>query len=221
MKHAQPLDDLLEQHRRDHADYSAFIDGAQPFTYVQFGGALANPRTRLLIRDLATRQILDAGESGIIEIHADTNFVDYLNNQAATERVADKEGYFSTGDLGYLREDGSFVYQTRQGDAIRLAGFLVNPAEIEEVLKSQPGVDDAQVVGVEQNGQNCCVAFVITEAGGTIDEAALRTGLGTSIAAFKIPTHIWEIDFFPTTMSSNGVKIQRRKLREMAMEKLG
>ena len=164
---------------------------------------------------------LGTGKSGVIEIYADTNFVGYLNNQAATDQVVDAEGYFCTGDLGYLREDGSLVYQTRQGDAIRLAGFLVNPAEIEDVLKLQSGVDDAQVVGVEVDGQNRCVAFVITRKGCAFDENALRSSLGQSIAAFKLPVRIWEIDAFPTTMSSNGVKIQRRKLREMAQDTLG
>lgn len=185
------------------------------------GGIPANPRARLRIRDPETGELLGIGQSGIIEIAADTNFTGYLDNQAATDRVVDKEGYFSTGDLGYLREDGSFVYQTRQGDAIRLAGFLVNPAEIEDVLKAQPGVHDAQVVGVEQNAQNRCVAFVIPEPGAAIEEHALRAALGATIAAFKIPLRIWEVDAFPTTQSSNGVKIQRRKLREMAMERLG
>jgi fatty-acyl-CoA synthase len=185
------------------------------------GGIPANPQARLRIRDPQTGQLLGTGKSGVIEIYADTNFVGYLNNQAATDQVVDAEGYFCTGDLGYLREDGSLVYQTRQGDAIRLAGFLVNPAEIEDVLKLQSGVDDAQVVGVEVEGQNKCVAFVITSKGCAFDENALRTSLGQSIAAFKLPVRIWEIDAFPTTMSSNGVKIQRRKLREMAQETLG
>lgn len=188
---------------------------------IMAGGTPASSEARIRIRDPDTGHLLDAGQSGVIEICSDTNFVGYLDNQAATDQAVDSEGYFSTGDLGYLRDDGSFVYQTRQGDAIRLAGFLVDPTEIEDVLKAQPGVSDAQVVGVEQDGQNRCVAFVITQAGMATNEAALRTALATCMAPFKVPVRIWEIGKFPTTLSSNGVKIQRRKLREMAMEKLG
>lgn len=185
------------------------------------GGFPANPHTQIRIRDLDTGKLLETGQSGAIEIRADTNFAGYLNNPEATHKAMDDEGFFRTGDLGYLREDGSFVYQARHGDAIRLAGFLVNPSEIEDVLKEQAGVRDAQVVGVEQNGQNRCVAFVISENETGIDEVVLRARMQDRIAAFKVPVRIWEIDEFPTTLSSNGVKIQRNKLREMAIERLG
>ena len=185
------------------------------------GGFPANPDVQIRIRDLETGKLLETGQSGAIEIRADTNFAGYLNNPEATQKAVDDEGFFHTGDLGYLRDDGSFVYQARHGDAIRLAGFLVNPSEIEDVLKEQTGVRDAQVVGVEQNGQNRCVAFVISENGTGIDEVELRTRMQDCMAAFKVPVRIWKIDEFPTTLSSNGVKIQRNKLREMAIERLG
>jgi fatty-acyl-CoA synthase len=186
------------------------------------GGVPANAAAEIRIRDIETGELLPPGESGVIEIRSDTNFLGYLNRPDATRAVIDDEGYFSTGDVGYLRPDGSFVYLTRQGDTMRLAGYLVSPVEIEDVLKQQAGIADAQVVSVEHAGKRCCVAFVMMrQAGAQPDEAALRTAVSATLAAFKVPARIWPVEAFPTTQSANGVKIQRAKLRELAMEKLG
>jgi fatty-acyl-CoA synthase len=194
---------------------------AQPIPErIKGGGLPAHAGAEIRIRDVDTGEILPVGQSGAIEIRSDTNFVGYLNNQEATQKAIDKDGFFSTGDVGYLREDGSFVYQTRQGDAIRLAGYLVSPAEVEDVLKDLPGVSNAQVVGVELNGQVRCAAFVILEPGHTLDEASLKAGVANTLAAFKVPVRIWDVPEFPTTQSSNGAKIQRTKLRDMAIQRL-
>lgn len=184
------------------------------------GGLPAHAGAEIRIRDVDTGEILPVGRSGAIEIRSDTNFVGYLNNREATAKAVDADGYFATGDVGYLREDGSFVFETRQGDAIRLAGYLVSPVEVEDVLKEQPGVADAQVVGIEIDNQMRCAAFVIMQAGSDFDEAVLRSGTSRTLAAFKVPARIWPMDEFPTTQSSNGVKIQRAKLRDMAMKRL-
>lgn len=186
------------------------------------GGMPANAAAQIRIRDLETGQLVPVGESGVIEIKADTNFMGYFNRPDATAAVMDAEGYFSTGDIGYLRPDGSFVYVTRRGDAMRLAGYLVSPVEIEDVLKEQPGIVDAQVVSVDLGGKRRCVAFVtLRDPGVPPDEEAIRTAVGATLAAFKVPAKIWPIDAFPTTQSANGVKIQRGKLRDLAMKKLG
>lgn len=187
---------------------------------VKGGGLPAYSGAEIRIRDIDTSDILPVGQSGVVEIRSDTNFVGYLNNPEATQKAIGKDGFFSSGDIGYLREDGSFVYQTRQGDAIRLAGYLVSPVEIEDVLKTQPGIANAQVVGAELNGQVRCAAFVMLEPGYAFDEASLRAGVASTLAAFKVPVRIWPIATFPTTQGSNGAKIQRTKLRDMAIQRL-
>ena len=184
------------------------------------GGLPCSRDAQIRIRDIDTGEILPTGQSGIIQIRATTNFAGYLNNPEATRKAIDEEGFFTTGDVGYLRDDGSFVYLTRQGDAMRLAGYLVNPVEIEDVLKHLPGVVDAQVVGVDIKGRTRCAAFVVLRPGHALDEQQLAAGVAESLAAFKVPARFWAIDEFPTTQSSNGIKIQRTKLREMAMQRL-
>lgn len=183
------------------------------------GGFPADPKARVRVRDAASGGLLAPEQSGILEITATGNFSGYFNNPGATSEVIDQDGYFSTGDIGYLRTDGSFVYQTRQGDAIRLGGFLVNPSEIEDVMRDCPDVVEAQVIGADVDGVQSCVAFVIAEPDSDIEAEGIRVWLRNVIAPFKVPARVWFLDAFPVTESANGIKIQRAKLREMAAER--
>lgn len=184
------------------------------------GGRPACSAARIRIRDVETGALLPAGQVGAVEIKSLTNFIGYLDNPEATAGSIDAEGYFNTGDAGYLREDGSFVYQTRLGDTMRLAGYLVSPAEIESVIKTVPGVQDVQIVAVEIGAQMKPVAFVVAQPGNTPTEAAVVATAKAALAPFKVPARVWLVDEFPVTQSSNGTKIQRVKLREMALERL-
>jgi fatty-acyl-CoA synthase len=185
------------------------------------GTPAAGSRASVRVRDPDTLELCAAGLSGEIEIKSPTLFKGYFNNPEATAQAFTKDGYFKTGDLGYLRSDGSFVYQSRMGDTMRLGGFLVDPTEIEDVLAAQPNIESAQVVGVEINGQPRAVAFAIAKNKQCPpDASATLKGVAKTLAAFKIPAHLWFVDEFPTTASANGQKFQRVKLREMALEKL-
>ncbi len=185
------------------------------------GTPAAGVSTSVRVRDPDTLELCASGLSGELEIKAPTLFKGYFNNPEATAQAFTEDGYFKTGDLGYLRGDGSFVYQSRMGDTMRLGGFLVDPTEIEEVLAAQPDIESAQVVGVEINGQPRAVAFAIAKNKQyPPDTSATLKGVAKTLAAFKIPAHLWFVDEFPTTASANGQKFQRVKLREMALEKL-
>lgn len=186
------------------------------------GGGMpaAGDAARIRIRDTDSGKLLPAGQSGEIEILAPSNFLGYFNDPDATAAAVHTDGYFRTGDLGHLREDGTFVYETRMGDAIRLGGFLVNPVEIEEVLKRLAGVADAQVVAVEIDGQMRVVAFVVRTDDAQPSENELIERTRALVAPFKVPARIWFVDAYPVTLSSNGVKTQRNKLRETAIERM-
>ncbi len=180
------------------------------------GGFPADPHGQLRVRHTESGQLLEPEQSGVLEIRAEGNFAGYFNDPEATTDAVDEEGFFSTGDIGYLRRDGAFVYQTRAGDAIRLSGFLVNPAEIEDLLRDCPGIAEAQVIGADVDGKSACVAFVIAEPDTDIDAEGIRAWLKSVIAPFKVPARVWFLDAFPVTESANGTKIQRAKLRQMA-----
>jgi len=73
---------------------------------------------------------------------------------------------------------------------------------------------------VEMSGQSRCVAFVIPVPGAAPREADVIAAVSSRMAAFKLPARIWFVDQFPTTESANGVKVQRTRLRDMAIERL-
>lgn len=184
------------------------------------GHPVAGHEAKIRIRDLETGELLPVGQSGEIEVLAPSNFMGYFNDPEATADAVGPDGFFRTGDIGYLRSDGSFVYKTRKGDAIRLGGFLVNPVEIEEVIKRLDGVVDAQVAAVDVEGKMRAVAFVIAAPESDLSESGLIQTMSAMVAPFKVPARIWFVDEYPVTLSSNGLKTQRNKLRDMAKERL-
>jgi fatty-acyl-CoA synthase len=186
---------------------------------IEGGGWPMSPGAEVRVRDTETGALAAHGVSGEIEISAPSRFLGYFNNPDATRDAITADGFFRTGDIGRLRGDGAFVYETRAGDAMRLGGFLVAPGEIEDELKSCPGVADAQVVAVDLKGQARCVAFVIPGKEPP-QQAALTTRLRERLAGYKIPARIYLVEAFPVTDSANGVKIQRARLRTMAMERI-
>lgn len=187
------------------------------------GGGLpaSGDRAEVRVRDPETGALLAPGETGELEFRCDTSFLGYFENPEATAKAVDAEGFYRSGDIGHLRGDGTFVYAARGGDAIRLSGFLVDPAEIEEALRGVAGVGDAQVVGLEIGGRLRPVAFVIPEGeAAAFDEEAALAGAAAKLAHFKAPARIFPVDAFPVTQSANGVKIRKSDLRDMARARL-
>ncbi|MET4207603.1 AMP-binding protein [Bradyrhizobium sp. LA2.1] len=186
---------------------------------IEGGGWPMSPGAKVRVRDTETGELVAQGVSGEIEISAPSRFLGYFNNPDATRDAITADGFFRTGDIGRMRGDGAFVYETRAGDAMRLGGFLVAPGEIEDELKACTGVADAQVVAVDLKGQARCVAFVIP-AEEPPQQEMLVARLRERLAGYKVPARIYIVDAFPVTDSANGVKIQRARLRAMAMERI-
>ena len=188
---------------------------------VKGGGLVASVSgARLQIVDPETGEALPHGQAGLLRIRADSNFAGYWNNPEATAKAVDADGFFTTGDLAYLRADGSFVYLARMGDTIRLSGFLTDPGEIEEALKDIAGLPEVQVIGIEIDGQSRAAAFVRHSGPVALDQAAIQAALRARIASYKVPARIWAIDEFPTIQSANGRKIQKKELRQWALDRL-
>ncbi|MGQ0511240.1 MAG: AMP-binding protein [Betaproteobacteria bacterium] len=203
-----------------HALFSVQPEGLPPEKRIEGGGAAASTDAMVRIRDVATGELAAPGVSGDLEIRSPTNFTGYFDDPATTAEAIGADGFFRTGDIGKLLADGRFIYETRKGDAIRLAGFLVDPMEIEDAIKRDPAVAGAQVVAVDIGGEQRPVAFVIPAPGAAPTEAGIVAGLRGVIAAFKVPARVWLVDAFPTTPSANGTKIQRGALRARAQSLL-
>lgn len=180
------------------------------------GGRLIHPEARVRTSDPQTGQILQQGESGEIEIYSPSRMVGYLDQPEATAKAITADGYFKTGDLGYAVSDRQFVFQTRMGDSMRLSGFLVNPAEIEQAVEKLPGIKACQVVGGTLGTKILPVAFVILHDGANADPASWTQECKRVMAGYKVPVRFETVTVFPSVESANAVKIQKNKLREMA-----
>lgn len=185
------------------------------------GGSFVAPEGRARARDPESGAIQPHGVAGELELQVPSCMVGYFGDEAATRAAFTDDGYLRTGDLGYSTEDGGFVFVARLGDALRLGGFLVSPAEIEDVLQSHPAVAGAQVVGVETHAGTKAFAFVIVRPGAAFDERSLVDHCAARLARFKVPVRVQPIDAFPVTPSANATKIQKAKLRELARAALG
>lgn len=179
------------------------------------GGRPVSPQARVRVRDPETGQLAPQGEPGEIEIQAPSLMAGYFGNEDATRDAMTGDGFLRTGDLGYLTDDG-FVFLSRLGDAMRLGGFLVSPAEIAGRIEELPAVDGCQVVAVGVGGRPQPVAFVRLAPGAAIDEEEIIAHCRAGLAKFKVPARIGVVENFPVAESANGVKVQRGELRKMA-----
>jgi len=175
---------------------------------------------RVRVRDPESGAELPIGESGELEFAAPSTMAGYFGDAEATAKTVTEDGFVRSGDLGHCLADGSFVFETRMGDVLRLGGYLVAPSEIEAHLRGHAAIDGCQVVGATDASGLKPVAFVTLRQGAAFDEAALRQLCSDGLARFKVPVRIFALDTFPTTTSANGTKVQRAKLREMAQAAL-
>lgn len=153
------------------------------------------------------------GERGEIVIRGPNVMKGYYNRPEATAEAM-RGGWFHTGDVGTLDEDGYLTIVDRTKDMIIRGGFNVYPREIEEVLMTHPGVALAAVLGVpdERLGEEV-KAFVVPRAGTSLTEADLLAWCRDQFAAYKYPRLIEFRDSLP--VGATG-KILKRELRPIS-----
>lgn len=131
------------------------------------------------------------GAVGEIAIRSVANFREYWNNPAATAAAFTADGYFRTGDLGYLDEDGYLFIVDRKKDIIIRGGENISCQEVEAALYAHPAVLEAAVFGLADERLGEVPAAVVWADGAAVDEDEVRGFLGQHIAAFKVPARIW------------------------------
>jgi len=182
------------------------------------GGRPVSPLARVRARDPETGRILAHGEAGELEFFAPASrMAGYHDDPQATLGALTEDEYYRSGDLGWTQADGRFVFLTRIGDALRLGGFLVSPAEIESVVQELPWISACQVVGVPTTEGTRPVAFVVLQRDAALDEPAVLRHVASKLARYKVPQRVFGIDAFPVTPGANATKIQKGKLRERAL----
>lgn len=150
---------------------------------------------------------LGAEQIGEIVVKGPNVTTGYYNRPEATKQAI-KDGWLYTGDLGYLDEDGFLYVVDRRSDLIISGGENIYPAEIEEILLSHPNVEEAAVIGKEdETWGKVPVAFIVANA--HIAEAALTQFCEEKLAKYKVPKEIYFISELPKNATN---KILRREL---------
>jgi long-chain acyl-CoA synthetase len=159
--------------------------------------------------DLQTGGVLGPGGTGEIQVRSESAMAGYLPEEATTDAFSD--GWYRTGDVGWLEPDGWVHLTDRCKEMIKVSGFQVAPAEIEGVLLGHPAVADCAVFGVadERTGEVPVAAVRLGEPGATPEE--LASLVADSLATYKHVRQVLVVDHIPRLPSG---KVLRRVLRE-------
>nr|WP_295974131.1 class I adenylate-forming enzyme family protein [uncultured Bacillus sp.] len=143
----------------------------------------------------------------------------YYNMPEKTKEVIDHDGWYYSGDLATLNEEGYCSIVGRKKDMITRGGYNIYPCEVEEILFRHPSVLDAAIVGVPNPvlGEVSC-AFIKLKSDSVESEGSIKSFLVNKVVKYKIPDRILFLDELP--INANG-KILKSKLREIAMEQEG
>ncbi|MEA2224593.1 MAG: long-chain acyl-CoA synthetase, partial [Solirubrobacteraceae bacterium] len=138
-----------------------------------------------------------AGEIGEILIKGTNVMKGYLNHPDATAEAI-QDGWFATGDMAKVDEDGYFFIVDRKKELIIRGGYNVYPREIEEVLYEHEAVREAAVVGVphDELGEEVGAAVALKD-GAEVGIEELRAFVKEQVAAYKYPRYIWFVDELP------------------------
>ena len=156
-------------------------------------------------------QVLPTGDRGEVCIKSPANSLGYWNKPEATAE-AFIEGWFHTGDVGFLDGEGFLTIVDRIKEIIIRGGENISCIEVEAGIYNHPAVEEAAVFGVpdERLGEAVATAIVLRD-GHSLDAAELRTFLAEHLAGFKIPAHIWFRDEQLPRIASG--KILKRELK--------
>ena len=145
-----------------------------------------------------SRAEVESGEVGEIAIRGHNVMKGYWNRAEATADAIDSEGWFYSGDLARIDEDGCYFIVDRKKELIIRGGYNVYPREIEEVLYEHPAVREAAVIGIAhpELGEEVAAAIAL-KPGARATETEIREFVKTNVAAYKYPRHLWFVDELP------------------------
>jgi len=174
----------------------------------------ALPLTEVRIVDPETGEDCGIDEDGEIWIRGPQVMKGYLNNREATAASIDEDGFFHTGDIGHVDDDGHYYVVDRLKELIKYKGFQVPPAELEALLLTHPSVADAAVIPVpDEEAGELPKAYVVLKPAIPATAAEIMGFVAQHVAGYKQVRIIEFIDEIPKSASG---KILRRVLRDMS-----
>jgi len=174
------------------------------------GPALPGVEARVV--DSETGVELPRGETGVLEVRGPNVFKGYWGMPEKTAQEFRADGFFITGDLATISEDGYVTIVGRQKDLVISGGFNVYPKEVEGEIDAVPGVLESAVFGVPHPdfGEGV-VAAVVRSGAAPVGEAEIMAALAGRLAKFKQPKHVEFIDELPRNTMG---KVQKNVLRD-------
>jgi fatty-acyl-CoA synthase len=170
----------------------------------------ALPGVEIMAMDLMTGALHGPEAVGEIAVRGSNLMRGYLRMPAETAKVTTPDGFFLTGDLGIIDEDGYVKIVGRRQETISRGGMQLYPRELEDRLRAHPAVDDVCVIGVPHDvmGELVCACIVPVE-GAVITGSEIKRFAQDTMAADKVPDFVRFFDVFPMTGSG---KVRRREL---------
>ena len=184
---------------------------ANPFDADEFSGTIGMPMpsTEIVIRGEDGKD-LPLGEVGEILIRGPQVMAGYWNRPDETEKVMTKDGFFKSGDMGFLDERGHVKIVDRKKDMILVSGFNVYPNEIEDVVAMHPGVLEVAAVGVPDEKSGEVPKVFIVKKDPNLTEKDVLDFCKDKLTNYKRPRHV---EFRTELPKTNVGKILRRELR--------
>lgn len=188
-----------------------------PMNLPEYNGkiGLPIPSTEMVILDDDGNK-LATGEVGEIGIRGPQVMQGYWNRPEETAKVMTSDGFFKTGDIGFMDESGYFQIVDRKKDMILVSGFNVYPNEVEEVVVSHPKVAEAAAIGVPDDKSGEVVKIFVVKKEADLTEEDLKAFCKENLTGYKVPKLYEFRDDLPKTPVG---KILRKDLRNEELAK--
>ncbi|GAA6143785.1 long-chain-fatty-acid--CoA ligase [Hydrogenophaga sp. 5NK40-0174] len=183
-----------------------------PVTNTEFTGTIGVPMPNTYMKCLDDEgNEVPQGQPGEIAIKGPQVMAGYWQRPEETAKVMTADGYFKTGDIGIMDENGYFKIVDRKKDMVLVSGFNVYPNEVEDVVAQMPGVMECAVVGVPDEKSGEAVKLVIVKKDESLTEQQVRQFCKEHLTGYKQP----KVVEFRTDLPKTPVgKILRRELRD-------
>ncbi len=190
------------------------MNTSNPYEGLRKAGTVgpALPQVEVKVCDVKTGEELTQGEIGILQVRGPNVFLGYWRLPEKTAEELLDDGFFITGDLACIDEDGYVQIVGRGKDLIITGGYNVYPKEVELLLDEQEGVLESAVIGVPHHDfGEAVVAVLVAKKGVLLDETIIMQNIQENMASFKQPKRLIIVDDLPRNTMG---KVQKNLLRE-------
>jgi fatty-acyl-CoA synthase len=195
----------------------SFLDSPEDDRCLGSGWPL--PGHEFKVIDPMTGQNLPPGTMGELCTRGYGLMQGYYKKPEETAKAIDADGWLHTGDMAIMRNDGMVRFLGRYKEILKVGGENVDPVEVEAFLLQHPAVNQVKIVGVPNARlSEVGAACLVLNPGASVTATDLIEFCRGKLASFKVPRHVLFVKEFP--MTSSG-KVQKFRLRELAMEELG